>query len=133
MHVSRTPTLILKMSNNFSDFHKSLLDLVKSFEEKNIMIKTEENLDENIIRIFGENISSLSKAKVGLEDVSELAYTTAEHHPYWGLLYHCSQISKLALEKWNDNLTNEELDEITWSIKELKNVCDKLKDNTNQE
>jgi len=127
MYVSRTPTLILKMSNNFSDFHKSLLDLVKSFEEKNIMIKTEDHLDENIIRIFGENISSLSKAKVGLEDVSELAYTTAEHHPYWGLLYHCSQISKLALEKWNDNLTNEELDEIIWSIKELKNVIQILK------
>src|SRR3989304_2328240 len=80
----------------FSDFYQSLLDLVKSFEKKNIMLKIEENLESNIIQIFGENIDSLSRAKNGIEDVSELSYTTAEHHPYWALLYHCTQIGKIS-------------------------------------
>jgi hypothetical protein len=112
----------------FSDFYESLLELVKSFEEKNTMLKVEENLESNIIRIYGEKINSLSRAKNGIEDVAELAYTVAEHHPYWGLLYNCTQIAKNALDKWDDNLSKDELDEIDWSIDELKNTCKKLKE-----
>ena len=119
------------MSSDFSEFYKSLLDLVKTFEDKNVMLKIEEDLESNIIRVFGQNVSSLSKAKTGLGDVIELAYTTAEHHPYWGILYHCSQIAQLGLDKWNDSLTKDEIDEIEWSIDELKNVCKKLKENLN--
>lgn len=113
----------------FSDFYQALLDLVKSFEQKNVMLKIEENLESNIIKIFGENFDSLSRAKNGIEDVSELSYTTAEHHPYWALLYHCTQITKISLDKWNDDLTQAELDEINWSIEEIKNTCKKLKEN----
>ena len=112
----------------FSDFYKSLLKLVKSYEDQNTMLKVEENLDSNIIRIYGEKIDSLSRAKNGIEDVAELAYTVAEHHPYWGLLYNCTQIAKNSLDKWDDNLSKEELDEIDWSIDELKNTCKKLKE-----
>ena len=112
----------------FSDFYKSLLELVKSYEDQNTMLKVEENLDSNIIRIYGEKINSLSRAKNGIEDVAELSYTVAEHHPYWGLLYNCTQIAKIALDKWDDNLSKDELDEIDWSIDELKNTCKKLKE-----
>jgi len=112
----------------FNDFYNSLLELVKSFEEKKLQIKIDPNMDANILKIFGEKIDSVSRAQSGLEDVAELAYTTAEHHPFWSLIYNASQISKIALEKWNDELTNEELDEIEWSIDELKNGCKKLKE-----
>jgi len=112
----------------FSDFYESLLELVKSYEEKNTMLKVEENLESNIIRIYGEKINSLSRAKNGIDDVAELAYTVAEHHPYWGLLYNCTQIAKIALDKWDDNLSKDELDEIDWSLDELKNTCKKLKE-----
>lgn len=111
----------------FDDFFKSLQDLIKSYEKKNLMIKTQADLDSNIVRLFGERISSLARAQSGLDDVSELACTTAEHHPYWNVLYHASQIAKLALDKWDGELTKEELDEISWSIDELKNSCEKLK------
>jgi len=113
--------------NSFSDFYNSLLELVKNYE-KNTMLKVEHDLESNIIRIFGENLNSLAKAKNSLEDVAELAYTTAEHHPFWGLIYHCAQISKVSLDKWNGDFTKEELDEIEWSIAELQNVCKKLKE-----
>jgi hypothetical protein len=113
---------------SFTDFYKSLLDLVKTFEENNTILKVEEDLALNIIRIFGEGVDSISRAKNGLEEVVELSYTIAEHHPYWALLYNCSQISKSILEKWNDELTEEDLSEIRWMISELENSCNKLKD-----
>ena len=113
----------------FSDFYKSLLELVKSYENKNSMLKVEENLESNIIRIYGEKIDSLVRAKNGMEEVAELAYTVAEHHPYWGLLYNCAQIGKISLDKWNTELSKDELNEIEWSIDELKNTCKKLKEN----
>ena len=112
---------------SFSDFYKSLIELVKTFEEKDTILKVEEDLALNIIRIFGEGIDCVSRAKNGLEEVVELSYTTAEHHPYWALLYNCSQISKSILEKWNDELTEEDLSEIRWMISELENSCNKLK------
>ena len=114
----------------FSDFYQSLLELIKKFEEQQIMLKVDENLDSDIIRIYGEKIDSLSKARNGIEDVAELAYTVAEHHPYWNLLYNCVQIGKSVLDKWNDSLSKEELDEIDWSISELQNTCKKLKEDS---
>jgi hypothetical protein len=125
MHACRASAVV--PMTTFSEFHKSLQDLADSYIKQGLMLKMDSNLDSNIIRIFGENITSLSKATAGLEDVSELAYTTAEHHPYWSLLYHASQISKMVLEKWNDTLTKEELDELIWLIDELKNTAEKLR------
>jgi len=113
---------------SFKDFNDSLLELVKSFEEKNTQLKVESDLESNIIKIFGENIDSLSKAQNGLDDITELAYTVAEHHPYWNLLYQCAQISRTILDKWEDDLSKEELEEIEWSIKELEHSCKKLKE-----
>ena len=118
-----------KMTDStFSDFYKSLLNLVKSFEKQNTLLKVQPDLEANIIRIYGEKTDSLERAKAGLEEVSELAYTSAEHHPYWSLIYNASQISRLALEKWNDQLTKEEIDEISWCADELKNASMKLKE-----
>jgi len=129
MHTSRTSETILEMTGaKFSDFYESLLKLAKSFEDKDMLMKIQADLDANIIRIYGEKTDSIARAKLGLEEVSELAYTTAEHHPYWNLLYNSSQISKLVLEKWDDAITNEELDEISWHVDELKNTAKKLKE-----
>jgi len=46
---------------------------------------------------------------------------------------HRSEISKTTLEKWSDSLTKEELDEISWSIDELKNSCNKLQEKLNND
>jgi pterin-4a-carbinolamine dehydratase len=75
----------------------------------------------------------VSRAEKALYDIQELADSTAEHHPYWALLYNCSQISKLILEKWNDELTEEDLSEIRWMISELENSYDKLMDKTTEQ
>ena len=79
------------------------------------------------------NDDQVSRAERALYDIQELADSTAEHHPYWVLLYNCSQISKLILEKWNDDLTEEDLSEIRWMISELENSCNKLKNKVDQD
>ena len=117
--------------NTFSEFYKSLLKLAESYKENNTLIKIQPDFDANVIRIYGEKTDSIMRAKAGLEEVSELAYAVAEHHPYWSLIYNTSQISKLTLEKWNDTLTMDELDEILWCADELKNTSTKLKEKQN--
>ena len=79
------------------------------------------------------NDDQVSRAERALYDIQELADSTAEHHPYWVLLYNCSQISKSILEKWNDDLTEEDLSEIRWMISELENSYDKLKNKVDQD
>ncbi len=110
--------------SDFADFHKALAELVSKFE--NIKLETESE-NNDIIKIFDHSISSLSRAKSGLDEVTEFAITVAEHHPYWGLLYQCCQICQIALEKWDKNISKEEIEEIKWSIAQLDDTCEKLK------
>jgi len=75
---------------DFENFYYDLIEIVKKYEKKNIPLKIEKDLKNDSVKIFGEKITSLSRAQNGLTDVTELAYTTAEHHPYLNLIYNCS-------------------------------------------
>lgn len=108
------------MSEDFAKFYKSLLELVTLFEQKNTTIKISSDLEHDIVKVYGENAETLERAKGGLEEVAELAYDTAEHHPYWNLLYDGSQILKIVLERWHENFSEEELAEIQWYAQKLK-------------
>src|SRR5207245_7318285 len=99
------------MADDFSKFHDALLELIKSFEQENVLVKAHSDLDSKIIRICGERSDALAIAKAGLEEVGELAYTTAEHHPYWNMLYNVSQILMIVLDKWNKTVTDDKLRE----------------------
>ena len=114
--------------SNFEKFYIELLELVSRFEKNNVPLKIEKDLQNNIIKIFGDNTTSLERAKNGLNDISELAYATAEHHPFWNVLYNCSEISNTILEKWKDELSKQDLDDIKWSIDELNHTLEKLKE-----
>ena len=114
------------MTDDFSGFRESLLDLMRSFEKKNVLMKLNSDPESDIIRIYGEKSSGLTLAKTGLEEIEELALTTAEHHPYWGLLYNGSQILKIVLEKWNDAITEDEKKQILWYVNEIKNMSENV-------
>ena len=118
---------------DFESFYHDLLELAKKYETKNIPLKIEKDLENDIVKIFGEKITSLARAKNGLNDVTELSYTTAEHHPYWNLLYNCSEIATSVLEKWKDSLSDEDLSDIEWGIKELTQSLEKIKNKQNVE
>ena len=108
--------------NTFQTFFEELKLLVEKFEKKQMQIKMESDLDYDYVKIFGEKMDSVTRAKLGVDDAIELAYTTAEHHPYWAVLYNCTEITKTILEKWNDELTLEQLDEMKWNLKEIQNT-----------
>ncbi len=61
-----------------------------------------------------------------VDKMAELSYTAAEHHPYWKLLYSCVEISRIILERWNDEISTDDVDEIRWMISELQNSLNKL-------
>jgi len=112
----------------FEDFYNDILELVKKYEKSNTPIKLEHDADHDIIKIFGEKITALARAKNGLNDVAELAYTTAEHHPYWNVLYNSSEIANTILEKWTDEISKEDVGEIEWAIKEIAQTMEKIKE-----
>ena len=125
MYVIRTSEII--DMTNFENFYQDLLDLAKKHELQNTPLKIEKDLENDIIKIFGERITSLAKAKNGLNDVTELSYATAEHHPYWNLLYNCSEIANTVLDKWKDSLSTEDFSDIDWALKELNQTLEKIK------
>jgi hypothetical protein len=85
-----------------------------------IMTKLSFDGDAGIIKVYTEKSDGLKKASSGITDVLELAYTTAEHHPYWGMLYHATEISRILLEKWDTELSMDNLSEIAWRCDEIK-------------
>ncbi len=121
------------MAEDLAKFCDSLADLIKSFEQKNMALKMTSDLDLGVVKIYGENTSAVARAKAGLDEVAELAYDTAEHHPYWNLLYDGSQILKIVLEKWHDNLTDDELKEIQWYANKIKDSLANVSPNHNHE
>ena len=112
--------------NSFHAFYEELKLLVEKFEKRQMQIKVESDLDYDSVKIFGEKMDSVTRAKLGVDDAAELAYTTAEHHPYWAVLYNCTEIAKTILEKWNDEITSEQLDEMKWNLKEIQNTISNI-------
>jgi hypothetical protein len=125
MYVGRASEIITM--TDFENFYRDLLELAKKYEQRNVPLKIEKDLENNVIKIFGEGITSLSRAQNGLNDVTELAYTTAEHHPYWNLVYNCSEITNSVLEKWKGTLSEEDFSDIEWAIKEINQTLEKIK------
>jgi hypothetical protein len=116
---------------SFENFYQDLIDLTKKYEQQNVPLKIEKDLENDIIKIFGEKITSLARAQNGLNDVTELAYATAEHHPYWNLLYNCSEIANNVLEKWRDSLSAEDISDIDWALEKLNQSLAKIKNPSN--
>ena len=115
---------------DFNNFHHDLNELVKKYEN-DLGLKIEEDLEHDIIKIFGVKITSLARAQNGLNDMTELAYTTAEHHPYWNLLYNCSEIGHTVLDKWKKSMSSEDISDIEWALKEINQTLEKIKNNSN--
>lgn len=116
---------------SFEDFYCDVIKLAKKYEEQNVPLRIERDSDSDTIKLFGEDITPLTRAKNGLIDVSELVYTTAEHHPYWHLLSGCSDIADVILDRWNNSLSLENLTDIDWALKNFADSLEKIKKQTN--
>lgn len=100
----------------------ALEELKKIAEKYDMRISNE----KGIIKLYA-NTSPLKRALVALNDIMELAYTTAEHHPYWGILYNGIEICRRVLEKWEDELDEEDIDESLWRVEEIKNMLNRFR------
>lgn len=103
---------------------RPVLEELESKEK--ISTKVGVDRDAGILRIYGEGSDYVRRASSGLAEMLELAYTTAEHHPYWAVLYHASEISKVTLEKWESELTADQISEMSWRCDEIKMVLGRL-------
>ena len=100
--------------------------ILRELEREGISAKAVLDEGAMIIRIYGEGSDHVKRAISGLADIQELAYTTAEHHPYWALLYHANEISKVVLENWNSQLTEDQIGEMSWRCDEIKMALERL-------
>lgn len=103
---------------------KPVLDDLQNKEK--ISTKVGIDRDADIVRIYGEGSDLLRRASSGLDEMLELAYTTAEHHPFWAVLYHATEISKITLEKWESDLSADQISEMLWRCDEIKTILDRL-------
>lgn len=112
-----------------SDIDK-VLDAIKGvleeLQKQNIFFKISVDKDANMVRIYGEGSHHIKRASSGLGEVMELAYTTAEHHPYWSILYNAAEICKTVLEKWESELTADQKSEMSWRCEEIKMALERI-------
>lgn len=109
---------------------EKLLDATKGvleeLQKQNMFFKLSVDKDANMVRIYGEGSESIKRASSGLGEVMELAYTTAEHHPYWAVLYNATEICKTVLDQWESDLTDNQVSEISWRCDEIKMALERL-------
>lgn len=101
-------------------------EVLRALEKENVAAKVSFDEDARIIKIYGEGSDYIGRASSGLADVQELAYTTAEHHPFWVLLYHANEISKTVLDQWESKFSSDQISEMNWRCDEIKMALEKL-------
>jgi hypothetical protein len=105
---------------------ESIKPALEELQKKDISTRVGVDRDAGIIRIYGEGSDYIRRATSGLSEMLELAYTTAEHHPYWLVLYHATEVCKAVLDKWESELSADQLSEMSWRCDEIKMALDKL-------
>jgi hypothetical protein len=101
--------------------------VLEELRNQNVFFKLSVDKDANMVRIYGEGSQYIKRASLGLGDVMELAYSTAEHHPYWAILYNATEICKAVLDQWESDLTDDQISEISWRCDEIKMALGRLK------
>jgi hypothetical protein len=101
-------------------------DVLEELQKQNFFFKISIDRDASIVRIYGEGSHYINRASSGLGEVMELAYTTAEHHPYWALLYNAAEICKTVLDRWESDFTADQISEMSWRCDEIKMALGRL-------
>ena len=103
-----------------------LKPILEKLQKENTTIKISVDKEAGLIKIYTEASDYIKRASSGLAETLELAYTTAEHHPYWSMLYNSTGICKTLLDKWESELSADELSEISWRCDEIKMVVERI-------
>ncbi len=61
-----------------------------------------------------------------VEELQRLADSIAEHHPYWPLLHFTLQLLSRVVERWHEEFTPEELEELEWLAEKIQGQIQRL-------
>jgi hypothetical protein len=103
-----------------------LKSLLEELQNKGSNMSISVDREAGVVRIYSESSDYIKRASSGLAETLELAYTAAEHHPYWSILYNATEICKSVLDRWESNLTADQLSEMSWRCEEIKIVLERL-------
>src|ERR671921_656330 len=115
------------MISEDSEYNKicnAICSVIADLKEEGIDINTKFDKESGFIGIYTSNTSILKKAKNGLNEILELSYSTAEHHPYWNIIYNTSEIAKTTLDNWDENFSHDQIQEMLWRNDGIKNIKD---------
>lgn len=117
------------MISEISEYTKicnAICSVIADLKEEGIDINTKFDKEYGFIGIYTSNTSILKKAKNGLNEILELSYSTAEHHPYWNIIYNTAEIARVILNTWNENFSLDQIQEMLWRNDEIKNTLNRL-------
>lgn len=61
-----------------------------------------------------------------VEELQRLADSIAEHHPYWPALHFTLQLLGRLVEKWREDFTGEEKEELLWLAEKIRESIEKI-------
>ncbi|ABL88480.1 conserved hypothetical protein [Pyrobaculum islandicum DSM 4184] len=61
-----------------------------------------------------------------VEELQQLADSIAEHHPYWPALHFTLQLLGRLVDKWRENLTNRDKEELLWLAEKIRESIEKI-------
>ena len=111
----------------YRDLCSELFDVVRRYSKRGVHVRVTHDEENEIMRIAGPRTTQAAMAAAGLEEILELAQVTAEHHPYWGLLYNLSDVADSILKEWNGTMSADQIDSIVWSLSEMSSMIENIK------
>jgi hypothetical protein len=107
--------------------YKKINSIVEhSNEKQRDSVKIISDIDCGIIKVYGQDADILKRASSALHELLELSYSAAEHHPYWSILYNATEILKMTIERWESDLSKDEINDVSWRIDEMRTAIDKI-------
>ena len=112
---------------SYRPFYLELCDLINRHLNRGLQLSIRHNVNQDIIQITGPGSTPKGRAADGLDEVLELAQATAEHHPYWALLHHSSEVAYSVLKEWDGSLSADAVEEIEWLVREMDSTIKNIK------
>jgi hypothetical protein len=117
---------MVSKDSEYDRIYNAIFSVIANLKKEGIDIQTTFEKDSGFIGLYTSNTSILKRAKIGLIEILELSYSTAEHHPYWNIIYNTSEIAKITLDNWDENFSHDQIQEMLWRNDEIKNTLTRL-------
>jgi hypothetical protein len=117
---------MISEDSEYDRLYNTICSVVAILKDEGIDIQTKFEKDSGYVGLYTSNTTILKRAKISLKELLELSYSTAEHHPYWNIIYNTSEIAKTTLDKWDENFSHDQIKEMLWRNEEIKNILNRL-------